>query len=526
MNFRAVLCCFGVLAAVFAVSEGVTPPQIPCSFSADLEQTTTQDGKLYTGRYMYYSIENVGFAMVGVPVYAYPGNCTQIFHLPNKMTTILPFVNHHICASLPAQSSLMCITFPPDTKLVEKSMVCPVNTKNKCDHWAFEFSQIQTDVFVRSDTSEVVVDRVVMKSDSGFEQFDFFSFSPVPPPASVLEVPKTQPCIDYMDGFSHDEPILEVSPFHFGTPIISERKNSVADMLINDPRSIKRTNNRLGADAKWKAGPSPFFDGMTYRDLAKMLQKPQLRNFEEHMKRNSMRGHVQKPLTIADDIPSSFDSREAWPKCNISGIRVQGSCGSCWAFGSSEELADRICIETGEVVLLSPQYMVNCYSQLYGCQGGFTDISHQDMIDIGVPLESCVPYKGVASECKKKCDDGSVMKKYKLREMHDMYKAFDVDTTVRAIQTEIMNHGPVVITLHVFDDFPGYATGIYSRSSSNYIGDHIVKIIGWGEQTGTPYWIIANSWGESWGEKGFFRMVRGKNDCSIEDTAIAGTPDV
>ncbi|PIO63790.1 hypothetical protein TELCIR_14599 [Teladorsagia circumcincta] len=53
-------------------------------------------------------------------------------------------------------------------------------------------------------------------------------------------------------------------------------------------------------------------------------------------------------------------------------------------------------------------------------------------------------------------------------------------------------------------------------------GSHAVKIIGWGKERDTPYWIIANSWHNDWGEKGFFRMIRGINDCGIETLVDAG----
>ncbi|VDO48983.1 unnamed protein product [Haemonchus placei] len=53
-------------------------------------------------------------------------------------------------------------------------------------------------------------------------------------------------------------------------------------------------------------------------------------------------------------------------------------------------------------------------------------------------------------------------------------------------------------------------------------GGHAVKIIGWGTEHGVPYWLIANSWHSDWGEDGYFRMVRGINDCGIETNVVAG----
>ncbi|KIH47854.1 hypothetical protein ANCDUO_22081, partial [Ancylostoma duodenale] len=47
-------------------------------------------------------------------------------------------------------------------------------------------------------------------------------------------------------------------------------------------------------------------------------------------------------------------------------------------------------------------------------------------------------------------------------------------------------------------------------------GDHQVRIIGWGTENGTDYWLMANSWNIDWGENGFFRMVRGIDHLSVE----------
>ncbi|VDM78559.1 unnamed protein product [Strongylus vulgaris] len=57
-------------------------------------------------------------------------------------------------------------------------------------------------------------------------------------------------------------------------------------------------------------------------------------------------------------------------------------------------------------------------------------------------------------------------------------------------------------------------------------GAHAIKIIGWGVENGTPYWLIANSWNTDWGEKGYFRILRGENHCGIEEVVIGGHIDL
>ena len=60
--------------------------------------------------------------------------------------------------------------------------------------------------------------------------------------------------------------------------------------------------------------------------------------------------------------------------------------------------------------------------------------------------------------------------------------------------------------------------------SGSMLGGHAIKIIGWGNEGGDDYWLVANSWGTSWGIEGLFKIKMG--DCGINDDVYAGTPDV
>merc|ERR1712194_134067 len=83
------------------------------------------------------------------------------------------------------------------------------------------------------------------------------------------------------------------------------------------------------------------------------------------------------------------------------------------------------------------------------------------------------------------------------------------------IQSAIMAGGPVETAFTVYADFENYAGGIYHHVSGSFAGGHAVKIVGWGSESGTKYWKIANSWNPYWGEKGYFRIKQG--DSGIDD---------
>jgi len=93
------------------------------------------------------------------------------------------------------------------------------------------------------------------------------------------------------------------------------------------------------------------------------------------------------------------------------------------------------------------------------------------------------------------------------------------------MKTEVSTNGPFEVAFQVYADFYSYASGVYKHTSGSYEGGHAVKLIGYGEEDGTKYWICANSWNTSWGEKGFFKILRGKNECGIEQQAWGGIPD-
>jgi len=103
-------------------------------------------------------------------------------------------------------------------------------------------------------------------------------------------------------------------------------------------------------------------------------------------------------------------------------------------------------------------------------------------------------------DMKKKCKDTSIeYKKYYAKNLKWL-------SSVDAIKENLQSSGPVETGFSVYDDFMNYKSGIYKKSDgASLLGGHAVKIIGWGEENGTGYWIVANSWNTSWGEEGFFQ---------------------
>lgn len=223
------------------------------------------------------------------------------------------------------------------------------------------------------------------------------------------------------------------------------------------------------------------------------------------------------------EIPSSFDSRTQW-KGLIHPIRNQQQCGSCWAFAASEALSDRFAIATKKASpVLSPEDMVSCDKTDMGCQGGRLQNAWNYLKHTGIVTDSCFPYtagKGTAPACISKCKDSESFTRYKSTDAYQLHG-------VENIQKEIMTSGPVEASFKVYSDFMKYKSGVYHKAWWHIIpeGGHAVKMIGWGEDNGEAYWLIANSWDTTWGEDGFFRIRRGTNECGIEGGVFAGHAD-
>jgi cathepsin B len=125
---------------------------------------------------------------------------------------------------------------------------------------------------------------------------------------------------------------------------------------------------------------------------------------------------------------------------------------------------------------------------------------------------------------------GTPARFYKCCNYYGLYgsKHYNPEGSSLQIQIEIYNWGPIVASMRIYPDFYTFdaKNEIYKwNGQDNEVGGHAVEIVGWGEENGKPYWQIKNSWGEEWGNKGYFKMIRGENNCDIESNCLGLQPD-
>ncbi|XP_025091465.1 cathepsin B-like [Pomacea canaliculata] len=260
----------------------------------------------------------------------------------------------------------------------------------------------------------------------------------------------------------------------------------------------------------------------------------------------------RKVMAFDADLPENFDAREKWPNCpTIQEVRDQGNCGSCWAFGAVEAMSDRICIASNGAknFHLSAEDLVSCCDSCgSGCDGGFPSAAWDYFKDTGIVTggqynssQGCQPYQipacdhhvvgklkpcegdSVTPQCEKKCEPN-----YKISYESDKHYGTHTYSVSgeKEIMQELYTNGPVEAAFTVYSDFLQYKSGVYRHTSGSELGGHAVKILGYGVEDGDKYWLVANSWNADWGAQGFFKILRGNDECGIEDQIVAGTPKV
>merc|ERR550539_1849548 len=196
----------------------------------------------------------------------------------------------------------------------------------------------------------------------------------------------------------------------------------------------------------------------------------------------------------------------------------------------------RILTNNEQRTVYSPQDVVACSQYSQGCEGGFPYlVAGKYAQDFGMVAEECNPYQGVdQATCTTPQDTQKCQRHYgtEYKYVGGFYGACNEPL----MRIALVHNGPVAVSFQVYDDFMHYHSGIYHHQEGgrgdqvNFrfnpweVTNHVVLVVGYGEENGERYWIVKNSWGEEWGEKGYFRIRRGTDECSIESIAVDSFP--
>ncbi|KAJ6760822.1 CYSTEINE PROTEASE FAMILY C1-RELATED [Salix purpurea] len=213
----------------------------------------------------------------------------------------------------------------------------------------------------------------------------------------------------------------------------------------------------------------------------------------------TLRGNGSFMYEKVDKVPASVDWRK---KGAVTAVKDQGQCGSCWAFSTIVAVEGINYIKTNKLVSLSEQELVDCdTAENQGCNGGLMEDAFEFIKKKGgITSESNYPYKGKDGKCDAEKENNPAV----CIDGYEKVPENDEDALLKAAANQ-----PVAVAIDAGgSDFQFYSEGVFTGKCGTEL-DHGVAVVGYGTTLdGTKYWIVKNSWGPEWGEKGYIRMQR------------------
>lgn len=213
-------------------------------------------------------------------------------------------------------------------------------------------------------------------------------------------------------------------------------------------------------------------------------------------------------------LPESFDWRE---KGVVTPVKNQGMCGSCWSFSATGAMEGAWALSGKPLVSLSEQNLVDCDHEcmIYekenscdaGCNGGLMPNAFTWVIkNGGINSEEQYPYQGRDGQCR--FDASKTVAKFSNWTM--------VSSNEVEMANYLIQHGPIAIAADA-NMWQFYMGGVFTLPCGKTL-NHGILIVGFGHKKSTLgkdhlFWIVKNSWGSGWGEKGYILLERGVDKC-------------
>jgi len=246
-----------------------------------------------------------------------------------------------------------------------------------------------------------------------------------------------------------------------------------------------------------------------------------------------------------DEVPASVDLRTQFPKCfpqlGKAVVLDQGTCGSCWAFAAASSMMNNLCMvnANGHVLDASSatrfevavQHIISCNPEGMGCEGGHGLAAKESFANNGIARNTDMPYM---------CGGGNSLDHFSISSstctgfpwggdtaqcgvaananwvFDGLYEVFGESQMMQAIASGYA----LFVSVLVSENLMSYQPPAVFVPDDTIVGGHALVAVGYGTYSGTPYWWIQNSWGQSWGESGFVKFGRGYDYLGIEASAL------
>jgi len=285
--------------------------------------------------------------------------------------------------------------------------------------------------------------------------------------------------------------------------------------------AAQRASMEANGQSSWSAGITFMFD---LSDDERSFYTGRQKLSADGLAISCLAHGVTAPRLDTTATPTTWDWRT---KGVVNPIKNQGQCGSCWAFSTIGVIESKWAIKGNKLTSFSEQEIVDCsvgcseeppYGKVcnQGCNGGWQWNAFYDIVGWkGVELETAYPYTAQTGTCQ--------------RTQHGPPEAqisnyTCLSTPQGAVANEdqmaayLVANGPIAIAMDA-GLLESYSSGIINPTAgqcSQVQLDHAIIIVGFGvDATAGAFWIVRNSWGETWGEQGYFRIVRGVNACGL-----------
>ncbi|KAK6640312.1 hypothetical protein RUM44_011998 [Polyplax serrata] len=237
------------------------------------------------------------------------------------------------------------------------------------------------------------------------------------------------------------------------------------------------------------------------------------KEFKQHLGFVKPQNEIIWPKAEIPDVelPNEFDWRD---KNVVTPVKNQEACGSCWAFSVTGNVEGQWALKKGELLSLSEQELVDCDKLDNGCNGGYMTNAYEAIMNLGgLEVESDYPYDAQNEQCHLNKSEIKVK----------ISGGLNLTTDEIAIAKWLYKNGPVSAALNA-NAMQFYFGGVshppkFLCNPENL--DHGILIVGFGVHESRilrqrmPFWLIKNSWGNDWGERGYYKLYRGEGTCGI-----------